>query len=147
RALKALRIAGAYALSRPVSRAVLNGQPANGRAPQYDEGALLVKKGLVRPKQVAVSGAVTSRSLSSERARGLGSAQRSALLESLDGAMAQFTAAKYGRAETLNDADLDAALGAGKAAVKRVTIEQTWLMRKFGRRPPPREVEARAWSR
>jgi hypothetical protein len=145
RALKALRIGGAYALSRPVSRALVNGLPGN--APNYDEGALIVKSGLIRPKQIAVSGAVTARSLAHEHARGLGSAPRQALLESLDGAIAQFTVAKYGRAETLNGTDLDAALSAGRSALRKVAMQQTWLLRKFGPRRPAREVEARAWSR
>ena len=89
----------------------------------------------------------TPRSLSQERARGLGTAKRAETLESLDRALVQFTAAQYGRTETLDSAALDEALTAGRAAVRRVAFEQTWVMRKFGSRPPAREVEARAWSR
>jgi len=153
RALAALRIAGAYALSRPVSRAVLSPQ-SSGASPQssvngngHGDGALIVTTGLRRRKQIAASGAVTARSIAHEQKRGLGTAKRAELLSSLDRALAQFTAAQYGRAETIDAPALDDALAAGKAAVRRVALEQTWVMRKIGPRPPAREVEARAWSR
>src|SRR5438093_758544 len=109
---------------------------------------LLVRTGgWPRRKTVAVSGAVTARSMARERARGLGNARRETLLESLDQGIAQFTAAQYSRSETLDAAALDEALAAGRAAVRRIMLEQTWVMKKFGPRRPPREVEARAWSR
>ena len=107
----------------------------------------MLNSGLLWRKQVAVSGAPTTRSITQERARGLGSAKRAETLESLDRALGQFTAGQYGRAETLDSTVLDEALSAGRAAVRRVALDQTWLMRKFGSRPPAREVEARAWSR
>src|SRR5688572_4739081 len=145
RALTALRLAAAFALGRPVARRVVGASPS----PLASEGAgeLVVKTGWLRRKEVAVSGAPTTRSIAQERARGLGSAKRAETLESLDRSLAQFTAAQYGRAETLDSAALDEALTIGRAAVRRVALDQTWLMRKFGSRPPAREVEARAWSR
>ena len=145
RALAALRVAGAYALSRPVSRTPAAVAP--GAEPVDATGALTVGTGWLRRKQIVVSGAATPRSLASERARGLGTDTRAALLETLDRALTQFTTAQYGRADTLDSAALDEALTAGRGAVKRVAFEQTWFMRKFGTRPPAREVEARAWSR
>jgi hypothetical protein len=151
RALTPLRVAAAYALDRPVAQLPFTGSPAsnNGRS---HEGSMIVRTAWPKRKQVSVSGAVTARSISHEQARGLGSARRHALLDSLDRALAQFTAAQYGQngangAGRLDDATLDEALSAGRNAVRRVTVEQTWLMRKFGPRRPPREVEARAWSR
>jgi hypothetical protein len=111
------------------------------------DGILIVRYGWPRTKQVAISGAVTARSLANETKRGLGNAQRTALLDSLEQALALFTTAQYGRDRTPDAAALDEALAAGRAALKRIRLEQTWVMKKFGRRPPPREVEARAWSR
>ncbi len=145
RALSALRVAAAYPLGRPVARRVVGASPS----PIASDGAgeLVLKSGWLGRKQIAVSGAPTTRSITQERARGLGSAKRAETLESLDRALAQFTAAQYGRAETLDSAALDEALTTGRAAVRRVALDQTWLMRKFGSRPPAREVEARAWSR
>jgi hypothetical protein len=145
RALTALRVAAAYALGRQVARTEI--PTALGAIVPDGAGALTVASGWLGRKKIIVSGAATPRSLASERARGLGTDQRAALLESLDRALGQFTAAQYGRAEALDASSLDEALTAARAAVKRVAFEQTWFMRKFGRRPPPREVEARAWSR
>ena len=145
RALTALRVAAAYALGRQVARTEIPTTP--GAVVPDGAGALTVGSGWLGRKKVIVSGAATPRSLAAERARGLGTEQRAGLLESLDRALGQFTTAQYGRADTLDAAALDEALTAGRSAVKRVAFEQTWFMRKFGRRPPPREVEARAWSR
>jgi hypothetical protein len=145
RALTALRVAASYALGRPVSRREL--EPAKPNAGADTNGALTVNSGWLGRKQVVVSGAATQRSLAHERARGLSTDKRAALLESLERAMGQFTTAQYGRSETLDSGALDEALASGRAALKRVAFEQTWFMRKFGPRPPAREVEARAWSR
>ena len=149
RALTALRVASAYTLSRPVARRVVD-NPTPAAAANNNNGGggyLVVRTGLLGRKHVAVSGAPTTRSIAQERARGLGTAQRAALLESLDRALGQFTAAQYGRGEALDSAALDEALTTGRSAVRRVALDQTWLMRKFWSRPPAREVEARAWSR
>jgi hypothetical protein len=148
RALTPLRVAAAYALGRPVAR-TLASQPASAsnNGAGSAEGALLVRTGWPRRKVVTVSGAATARSVVQEQKRGLGTARRAALLESLDRALAQCTAAQYGRGDTLDAAALDQALNVGRTAVRRVALEQTWMMRKFGPRPPAREVEARAWSR
>ena len=151
RALTALRVASAYTLGRPVARRVVdNSTPAAIAAAANNNGGggyLIVRTGLLGRKHVAVSGAPTPRSIAQERARGLGTAQRAALLESLDRSLGQFTAAQYGRGEALDSAALDEALTTGRSAVRRVALDQTWLMRKFWSRPPAREVEARAWSR
>ena len=143
RALTSLRIASSYALGRLVNRTPVDGQDASANG----SGSLKVGMGLLGRKYVIASGAATTRSLSQERARGLGTEKRAALLESLDQAVGKFTAAQYGRADTLDSGALDDALTTGRTALKRVAFEQTWFMRKFGARPPAREVEARAWSR
>jgi hypothetical protein len=143
RALTSLRIASSYALGRPVNRTPVDGQDASANG----SGSLKVGMGLLGRKYVIASGAATTLSLSQERARGLGTEKRAALLESLDQAVGKFTAAQYGRADTLDSGALDDALTTGRTALKRVALEQTWFMRKFGARPPAREVEARAWSR
>jgi len=153
RALTALRIAGAYALARPVARVVVSHQSSGVRRESSvngngnGQGALMLTTGWRRRKQIAASGAVTARSIAHEQKRGLGTPKRAELLSSLDRALAQFTAAQYGRADTLDAPALDEALAAGKTALRRVALEQTWVMKKIGPRPPAREVEARAWSR
>jgi hypothetical protein len=147
RALTPLRIAAAYALDRPVSQSPVARRPSAVESNGHAEGALVVRTLWPKRKQVSVMGAVTPRSISREQARGLGGARRQALLESLDRALAQFTAVTYGQNGRPDDASLDEALTAGRSAVKRVAMQQTWVMRKFGPRRPPREVEARAWSR
>jgi hypothetical protein len=58
-----------------------------------------------------------------------------------------FTVAQYGRETRPDDTALDGALASSRDALKQIRLQQTWVMKKFGRRPPPREVEARAWSR
>jgi hypothetical protein len=145
RALTALRVAAAYALGRQVARTEIPTTP--GAIVPDGAGALTVSSGWLGRKKIIVSGAATPRSLASERARGLGTERRATLLESLDRALSQFTTAQYGRPEALDSAALDEALTTGRTALKRVAFEQTWFMRKFGARPPAREVEARAWSR
>ena len=149
RALAALRVGATYMLGRPVAQTSVTSdlsKISNQRLVDAD-GVMMVRTGWPRTKRIAISGAVTTRSLATETKRGLGTAQRAALLESLHDAMAQLTAVQYGRDGKPADNALDEALAAGRAALKRVRLEQTWIMKKFGRRPPPREVEARAWSR
>lgn len=156
RALTALRVAATYALGRPVAQSVIGGAAARGsqlpstvsnqRLSDVD-GVLTVRRGWPRVRQIAVSGAVTARSLVTETRRGLGGAKRAALLDSLEQALARFTAAQYGRDERPDDAALDEALATSRDALKQIRLQQTWVMKKFGRRVPPREVEARAWSR
>jgi hypothetical protein len=154
RALTALRVVATYALGRPVAQSPLGGSASAGLQSTVSnqrlsdvDGVLMVRRGWPRTKLVAISAAITARSLANEAKRGLGDARRAALLDSLEQALAQFTSAQYGRDATPDAAALDEALAAGRAAVKRTRFEQTWLMKKFGRRQPPREVEARAWSR
>jgi hypothetical protein len=147
RALTPLRVAAAYALGRPVARTLASQPLTSDNGAGGAEGALLVRKGWPRRKVITVSGAATARSVAQEHRRGLGNPRRAALLESLDRALVQCTAAQYGRGDALDTAALDEALTAGRAAVRRVALEQTWVMRKFGPRRPAREVEARAWSR
>lgn len=156
RALTALRVAATYALGRPVAHSAIAGTPTRGAALPSSvsnqrlsdtDGILIVRTGWPRVRRIAVSGAVTARSLISEAKRGLGDAKRAALLESLEQSLARFTAAQYGRDDKPDDAALDDALATSRDALKRIRFQQTWLMKKVGRRIPPREVEARAWSR
>src|SRR5204862_1709683 len=114
RALTALRIAGAYALLRPVARVAVDGGQARATSPQSSvagqqspvaglrpsaangstngNGVLTLRTGWPRRKKIAASGAVTARSIAREQARGLGTPRRAAVLETLDRALAQFTA-------------------------------------------------------
>ena len=154
RALTALRVAATYALRRPVAQSAISGAEAAGALSTVSnqrlsdvDGILIVRRGWPRVRQFAISGAVTARSFANEAKRGLGNARRAALLDSLEQALTLFTAAQYGRETRPDDAALDGALASSREALKQIRLQQTWVMRKFGRRPPPREVEARAWSR
>jgi len=154
RALTALRVAATYALGRPVAQSAVAGADAAGALSTISnqrlsdvDGILIVRRGWPRVRQFAISGAVTARSFANEAKRGLGNARRAALLESLEQALALFTVAQYGRETRPDDMALDGALASSREALKQIRLQQTWVMKKFGRRLPPREVEARAWSR
>jgi hypothetical protein len=153
RALTALRIAAAYASGRPVTRSAVTNLPStvsNQRLLEAD-GVLMVRTGWPRPRRIAVSGAVTPPSLARERVRVTTTARRAAVLDSLEQALAQFNAAQYGRGDTFDDSALgtalDEALAAARASMRRLQLDQTWIMKRFGPRQPARAVEARAWSR
>ena len=122
RALAALRIAAAYAVSRPVSQVRGHGiEPADGQ---------LVVPGRWPGRNAAlVSGSVTVMTLAEERRRiegaGMSGAER---LADLDGAMSRFSRKAYGRdAGAVNDADLDEALDVGARELNRLRREHTWL--------------------
>jgi len=147
RALAALRIVATYALGRNVGYTVLS-----GRMSQIGSrtGDMVLRTGWPKGKDIAVSGAVTSQTAAREVARGAGNAKRSAMLDGLAQALAAFTVAQYGRAETkVDDATLDAALDTAFQVLKRMKIEKTWIMKRVStwRGGAAAPVDTRAWSR
>jgi hypothetical protein len=85
-----------------------------------------------------------------EVARGAADAKRGVMLESLAQALSAFTIAQYGRTDaTVDDATLDSALDTAFQVLKRMRLEQTWIMKKLAARRGGDAVpaETRAWSR
>jgi len=170
RALAALRVAATYALGRRVGYAKLD-QPATTRSvsnlnvtpaavgvqpsavgPQavaLTDGTLVLRKGLFRTKPIAVSGAVTAQTVGRELARGgAANARRTVLLESLAQALTTLTTAGYSRDGKLDDSALDEALTTAFQVLKRMRIEQTWIMKRLAmRRGDAPALESRVWSR
>jgi hypothetical protein len=141
RALAALRILGTYAIGRTPSRVALNGRPSTA-----DDGRLIVTKRWPRGKQIAVSGSVTQRSIGSAIAQPT-NGRRPGELESLGDALERFTVAEYGRGEKLDDGALDESLAAGRQLLKRLQVEQIWIVRRLRGRKAAEKGESRVWSR
>jgi len=149
RALAALRIAATYALGRRVG--YLPGiAPATLGDVQSDNepGRLVLTAGWPRGKRIAVSGAVTPQTVAHEIARGasVSNARRAAMLDSLGQALTTLTAAQYGRDGTLNEPALDEAMATANQVLKRMKLEQTWIMKRIGLRRAA-ALSTRAWSR
>jgi hypothetical protein len=151
RALAALRVAATYALGRRVGCAKPNHTAISPQPSAMSDGTLVLRKGLFRGKPIAVSGAVTSQTVARELARGAGAsnARRSTMLESLAQALTTLTTAGYARDGTLNDVELDEALATAFQVLKRMRIEQTWIMKRLAMRrgDGPAPMESRVWSR
>jgi hypothetical protein len=153
RALAALRIVGTYTLGRKASRAVVGRQsPVTSQqssvvGPQSSDGRILVNVGWPRTKQVAVSGSVTARSMAEAMARST-NGRRPGELEALEEALSRFTVAQYGQGEAARaDAGaLDESLAAAQHLLKRLKLEQTWVMRRLRRQRHLIAAEARMWS-
>ena len=121
RALAALRIAASYAV---------NGHASQRPGTSTHTGTLAVTAGLTARTPVVASGAATSETIG--RALTTGgplAARRHDVLESLQGALACFTTARFGRESTLDATALDEALDAGRGALDRLRGEFTPLAR------------------
>jgi hypothetical protein len=143
RALAALRIIGGYAVGRRAGH-----MPA-GAEGIAEDGRLILRTGWPRPKRIAVSGSVTARVIANEIARGgpQSTSRRTILLQSLEQALAALTVAEFGRETAFNDILLDEALATGVKALRRMKIEQTWLMKRLAARRAGTPMDNRAWSR
>ena len=137
RALAALRIPATYLMGRKVGVAALAApQPAappsaTPESPVFNpqSGGLLLRTGWPKRKTLAVSGAVTPQTVSRGRAETGTSAKRGAILDQLSTALTTFTTAQYGCAgATMDDGALDQALATAFELLKRVRLEQTWIM-------------------
>jgi hypothetical protein len=147
RALAALRVPATFALGRKVGCAPASGPQGGFLDPQ--SGGLMLKTGWLRTKQIAVSGAVTQQTIVREQARGAVRETRGAMFDALAGALSTFTVAQYGRGDAkLDDGALDHALTTAFDVLKRVRLEQTWIMKRLAaRRGPIAPMDSRAWSR
>jgi hypothetical protein len=96
-----------------------------------------------------VSGGVTSQTVTRELALAATASnpRRAAMLESLEQALTSLTAAQYGRDEHLDEAALDQSLATGSQAVRRMKIEQLWVMKRLAAWRAGTALDNRAWSR
>jgi hypothetical protein len=149
RAAAAVRLAGAVALSRPVSHKEVDRQASPS------EGQVAAPAGVatLRGKATMLSAAVTPETLASNGHAGSVAAEghSAELRRSLGQALAVFTAARYarpsagsGRPESVEGRDggldqtaLDSALAQSEDAVKRLRVRQVL---RFGRRKPHAET-------
>jgi hypothetical protein len=164
RALAALRIVGTYALGRQASRLVVGGPPAetppslsaaadkpapSTQQPAASNGSILVKAGWPKSKTIAVSGSVTPRAVANAIQRS-NNGRRPGELESIEAALSRFTVAQYGQRAgnaPLDDQALDESLAAGQQVLKRLKLEQTWVMKRLRLQRRQINLESRAWSR
>jgi hypothetical protein len=142
RGLAALRIAGSIALARPV------GQMVAGRGADGHEGQLLMRGGWLRGKRVLVSGSATAETLGQALAACGGSGAHQQALDDLQTALARLTTARFGRDDKLDDTALGESLTGGFRAVRRLKLENLWVVKKAkGVTELAAELGNRAWSR
>jgi hypothetical protein len=148
RALAALRVAATYALGRKAGLLPAKPELVKGD-PQFEAGRLVLRTGWPRGKRIAVSGGVTSQTVTRELALASTAAnpRRAALLESLEQALTTLTVAQYSRDGAMDDAALDQALATGTQVVRRMKIEQLWFMKRLAVRRAGTALDNRAWSR
>ena len=144
RLMTALRIAAAYALSRPVIQVPSTSrlrQGSGAQAAPRPDGHLVVEAGWPHRRRVVVAGSVTPELIRQ-------ATDRSDVLQELEHALDRLTMKQYGRESRVEDHELDAALDAGERAVRRLTANHTWLRRTLaaiGQIRAP--LGPRAWSR
>jgi hypothetical protein len=143
RALAALRVAGSYALGRPVAQT-----PAAAGTTAVT-GQLRVASAVPGRRGMIVSGSATTEAIAQE----LGRLERIAIpvderLRDLQFALERLGAAAYGRNGVAPDSDLDEALDRGSHAVRHVARRYTWPARAArAARQSVTEVRDRAWAR
>jgi hypothetical protein len=117
-----------------------------------DGGQLVLNVGWPRRRRIAVSGAATPQALAQAIARST-NGRRPGELESIQDALSRFTVAQYGRpgnasgSGSFDDTALDESLRNAQQVLKRLQLEQTWIMRRLGRSRQAAPAEMRAWSR
>lgn len=142
RALAALRIAGAYAVSGHAAQAPLT------EATTLSEGQIAVRPRLQPGKAAAVSGAETAVTVEREmRRREMLNGHRVAPLVDLHQALQQLSAAAYGQTSPA-DGDLDEAMNSGERALGAIQREHRWLVKRLAAlRRSFGGARSRAWAR
>jgi hypothetical protein len=152
RLLTALRIISAYALGVPTTPlAAVPGAPGASDLSGF-EGHLNVRGRGLRGTKVTLPAWVTPNVIAEELQRSpAGSrttAQRTQVLENLRAVLGSLTASQYGRDSQLDETTLDEALDSGLNVLRRLKIENTWVVKKMRSfRPSRADVASRAWSR
>src|SRR5439155_15954976 len=130
RATAAVRIAGAYALSRRVSQTVA----ANGVDRQ--EGQILVRRRNPRAEHVFLSASITAEALAHALGDRNGALRgRREDVEQLQVALYRFTTAQYSRPSSPNEDALDASLGQTADLLRRLALKELWRNPFKGSRP------------
>ena len=115
RAAALLRVGGAVALNRPIAQAPVD------RATRERDGQILVRRGLVRRRQTAISAATTPQAIAKALENGhLPSAATRAALEQLRGSLEVLGPAGYGRSPEMDLLTLNNALDQGTEAVRQL---------------------------
>jgi hypothetical protein len=152
RLLTALRIISAYALGVPTTPlAAVPGAPGASDLSGF-EGHLNVRGRGLRGSKVTLPAWVTPNVIAEELQRppagSRTTAQRTQVLENLRAVLSSLTASQYGRDSQLDDTTLDEALDSGLSVLRRLKIENTWVVKKMRSfRPSRADVASRAWSR
>ena len=94
-----------------------------------------------------MSGAITSQTVAHELARASSSARRTVLLESMARSLNTFTTAHFGREGALDEPALNEALETANQVLRRMKLEQFWIMKRLAARRAGTELDNRAWSR
>jgi hypothetical protein len=123
KALAAVRVGIAIALGRRPSQTILDpGAPAR-------EGAVTIRSGIIRPRHVMVSAAVTSDTLSDVPGGSTDSGTLKAASPALDDfrpILAILTAARYRREDNLPSEQLDEAVRDAIGLLRRLCRERSW---------------------
>ena len=135
RAAAALRLAGAVALSKPVSQREVE------RDTQPGEGQIVIGQG-IRGKKFVLSAGVTPGSVMAKTSKYGASPQWAGLSQSIG----VFSVAHYSRNGSIDGTALDGALAEGQDLVKRLRLHE-W--RRIGRRKPAATSEhgIQTWAR
>lgn len=130
RALTALRLGIALALGQRPPQTMVDLETADR------EGALIVRRGLIRPKRLMVSASVTAEALAPGRETGGGDSpnaearrQRRAFLDDFNAALAVLTAGRYSREEPAARGALDGALAEALDLLQRLRVRRAWRNR------------------
>ncbi|MGH9257726.1 MAG: hypothetical protein ACRD3C_24470 [Vicinamibacterales bacterium] len=129
RALASFRVAGAIALSQPVTQTFVTGDaPAR-------EGQLALRHGLLRRRRALVSAPMTAEGIDRLRTAGNGTRPPGMNQDDLDQireALAGLNAVRYGRNTNVDVLDFDRILDGGSRAVRRLRLARLWPMRAAG---------------
>jgi hypothetical protein len=128
-ALTAIRIGTAVAMGRAVSQT-----PVDVKAP-VREGQLTVRKGLLKRERMVVSSPITPEVIERYRANGnrdLKNVRTKAMMDELGKSLIAFSAARYGRNDSIDVPALNRALGSARTAMKHLRIQTLWPMRAAG---------------
>jgi hypothetical protein len=152
RLLTALRIVSAYALGLPTTPlAAVPGAPGASDLNGF-EGHLNVRGRGLRGSKVILPAWVTPNVITQELQQPPAGSQmtseREKVLENLRAVLSRLTAAQYGRDNQLDDQVLDEGLDAALSVLRRLKIENAWIVKKMrSLRPSKADVASRAWSR
>jgi len=126
RALAPFRIAGAIALSQPVTHRLVDVD-----APTR-EGQIALRQGILRRKRALVSASMTADAIDRLRTVGNGNRPTAATQEGLDQireSLLVLNAARYGRNRSLDAGELDRTLDNGSNALRRLRRARLWPAR------------------